>query len=298
MKTMNNETTSEKDVLSPAATAELLRLLITGERQRVSSTVLDGHTVWIKRYDVERQPAAKWLHTTLTPLMPAAFLRASPSTNTATAIEREVRKLEAFREAGLPTAKLLFRNDRVLVLSNVAPIAQSELDMLARHGEDGAHDGLLVQAAEALRRAHGLGLCHGRPHPRDMFITSDGRWGFVDFEEEPEAAMPLATAQARDVWLLFLQICMQAKRPDTPQMAFDAYFAEPPRLVAEELRRIIRFFAPLIPLLGAIEHWGLGSDGKRVLKATRFLKTALGNAAATPAEMSQHDIKPKKGYEA
>ena len=298
MMTMDDETENKRDVLSPEATAALLRLLITGERRRVSSTVLDGHTVWIKRYDVERQPLAKWLHGAMTPLMPAAFLRASPSTNTATAIEREVRKLEAFRRAGLPTAKLLFRNDRVLVLSNVAPIAQSELDMLARHGEHDAHDGLLVQAAEALCKAHGLGLCHGRPHPRDMFITGDGHWGFVDFEEEPEAAMPLATAQARDVWLVFLQICMQAKLPDTPQRAFDAYFSEPPWLVADELRRIIRFFAPLIPLLGAIEHWGLGSDGKRVLKATRFLKSALGKTVEIPTDKSQKDMKAKRGYEA
>ncbi|WP_292898322.1 serine/threonine protein phosphatase [Nitratireductor sp.] len=295
---MDDETENKRDVLSPEATAALLRLLITGERRRVSSTVLDGHTVWIKRYDVERQPLAKWLHGAMTPLMPVAFLRASPSTNTATAIEREVRKLEAFRRAGLPTAKLLFRNDRVLVLSNVAPIAQSELDMLARHGEHDAHDGLLVQAAEALCKAHGLGLCHGRPHPRDMFITGDGHWGFVDFEEEPEAAMPLATAQARDVWLVFLQICMQAKLPDTPQRAFDAYFSEPPRLVADELRRIIRFFAPLIPLLGAIEHWGLGSDGKRVLKATRFLKSALGKTVEISTDKSQKDMKAKRGYEA
>ncbi|WP_367716826.1 serine/threonine protein phosphatase [Nitratireductor sp. GISD-1A_MAKvit] len=295
---MDDETKYEKDVLSPDATAALLRLLITGERKRVSSAVLDGQTIWIKRYDVERQPVAKRLHTALTPLMPAAFLRASPRTDRAGAIEREARKLETFRQAGLPTATLLFRNDRVLVLSNVAPIAQSELDMLARHGKHDAHDTLLVQAAETLRRAHDLGLCHGRPHPRDMFITSDDRWGFVDFEEEPEAVMPLATAQARDVWLLFLQICMQAKRHGTPQKAFDAYFAGPPGQVADELRRIIRLFAPLTPLLGAIEHWGLGSDGKRVLKATRFLKSALGNTVVTPADEGQNEMKAKRGYEA
>lgn len=298
MKTMNDETRHEQDVLSPEATATLLRMLITGERERVSSAVLDGQTVWIKRYDVERVPVAKWLHTALTPLMPSAFLRASPKTNRASAIDREARKLKAFRAAGLPTAKLLFRNDRLLVLSNVAPIAQNELAMLAQHGEDAAHDRLLVDAARALHDAHRRGLCHGRPHPRDMFITSDERWGFVDFEEEPEASMPLATAQARDVWLLFLQICMQAKLPETPQAAFDAYFTAPPSGVRDALRRIVRFLSPLIPFLGAIEHRGLGSDGKRVLKATRFLKTALGNAAASPAEMSQHDIKPKKGYEA
>ncbi len=59
MKTMNDETRHEQDVLSPEATATLLRMLITGERERVSSAVLDGQTVWIKRYDVERVPVAK-----------------------------------------------------------------------------------------------------------------------------------------------------------------------------------------------------------------------------------------------
>ncbi|EKF19257.1 hypothetical protein [Nitratireductor pacificus] len=292
---MNDETKSEGGLLSPKATEALLRLLVGGARERVSSALIDGRTVWIKRHDVGRQRLARWLHEAVSPLVPAMFLRASPRVDAAGAVDREVRKTEAFHAAGFPTAKLLFRNDRVLVLSNVAPIVQGELDRLAREGADAVHDGLLVDAATALRSAHRLGLCHGRPHLRDMFITGDGAWGFVDFEEEPEAAMPLDVAQARDVWLLFLQVCMQARRPGTPQAAFDAYFTDPSPRVADELRRIIRFSAPLIPLLGAIEHRGLGSDGRRVLKATRFLKAALEGAASTPVSDSLAEYESRKG---
>src|SRR5690606_39575859 len=65
---------------------------------------------------------------------------------------------------------------------------------------------MLVEMAGALGRVHARGLCHGRPHPRDLFRTADGRWGYLDFEEEPEASMPLAAAQAREVWLMFMEI--------------------------------------------------------------------------------------------
>ncbi|MGG2477507.1 serine/threonine protein phosphatase, partial [Rhizobium sp. BR5] len=37
--------------------------------------------------------------------------------------------------------------------------------------------------------------------------------GFMDFEERPQDVMPLATAQARDIWLLFLQVATRACNP-------------------------------------------------------------------------------------
>lgn len=294
---MNRTIEDTRDVLSPAAMERLLHLLIAGERHRVSSTVLDGRTVWIKRYDVERTPAYKCLHEKLSRLMPAAFLRASPCVDGKGAIEREMRKLAAFEAAGLPTAQIFFGNDKVLVLSDVSPIAQGLLNKLAARGDFEAHDRLLVNAAQALRKVHERGLCHGRPHPRDMFIREDGEWGFVDFEEEPEAAMPLAVAQARDVWLLFLQVCSQARLESTADRAFDSYFASSPHRVGAELRRIVGFLAVLMPLLSAIEYRGLGSDGRRVLKAMRFLKTAVERTIEAPAENRRQDMNAERGYE-
>jgi len=284
---MRTELEYDCDTLSPEGLATLLRLLATGTRKRVSSKRIDGHTVWIKRYDVEGETLPKRLHHLLSPLLPHHF-RASERVDSAGFIDREIRKMKAFREAGFPVAEVMFRNDRVLVLSDAAEIAQNALNRL-RDSDPIAHDNLLVGAAAALGRLHRAGLCHGRPHPRDMFVR-DGRWGFIDFEEEPETAMPLASAQARDVWLLFLQISSSALLPATEKRALAAYRAAAPAGIFRPLRSIVGFFAPLVPPLRLLEKLTLGSDGRRLLKATAFLNTALasigsvgGRATSSPA---------------
>src|SRR5690606_22621658 len=103
------------------------------------------------------------------------------------------------------------------------------------------HEAMLVEMAQALGKAHKLDLCHGRPYPRDLFRQQDGTWGFLDFEEEPEAAMPLGAAQARDVWLMFMEITRQARAPKTPYNAFDAWRDVAPDQALIELRRLVSF---------------------------------------------------------
>ncbi|EKF41689.1 hypothetical protein NA8A_13769 [Nitratireductor indicus C115] len=51
------------------------------------------------------------------------------------------------------------------------------------------------------------------------------------------------------------------------------------------------------PLLTAIEYRGLGSDGRRVLKAMRFLKTAVQRTSEAPAETRRQDMNAERGYE-
>lgn len=260
------------DMLSPEGLTALLRLLASGTRERISSAVVEGRTVWVKRYDVEATPIAKRIHHALSPLLPR-YLRASVKVDGAGFIDREIRKMEAFRAAGFPVADVVFSNDKVLVLSDVAVVAERALAKL-RYVDGRAHDDLLIGAADTLGKLHKAGLCHGRPHPRDMFVR-DGRWGFIDFEEEPETAMPLATAQARDVWLLFLQISTLAVLPGTETRALEAYSSHAPQVVFPRLRDIIRFFSRFIVPLRIIRLIALGNDGRRVLDATVFLKSAL-----------------------
>ncbi|PWJ80220.1 lipopolysaccharide kinase (Kdo/WaaP) family protein [Pseudaminobacter salicylatoxidans] len=266
----------DSDILSPAGKTELLGLLAARRHERVSSATVDGRIVWIKRYDVEGETLAKRLHHLLSPLLPA-YLRASPRVDGAGFIEREIRKMDAFRAADFPVADVIYRDETVLVLSNVE-IVQKLLRRL-RETDPQAHDELLVGAAAALGRLHRAGLCHGRPHPRDMFVR-DERWGFIDFEEEPERIAPLASAQARDVWLLFLQVSSQALLPDTEQRALTAYRAAAPAGIFAPLRDIVRVFSPLILPLRLLDRVALGKDGRRVLKATSFLNSALAAMAS------------------
>lgn len=264
------------DTLSAEGLETLLRLLASEPQARVSRAVIDGRTLWIKRYDVEPATLAKFAHAALSPLLPS-YLRASPKVKAKGFIERERRKMGAFRAAGFPVAELMFCNDRVMVLSDAAEIVQQRLARL-RGSQVAAHDSLLVGAADALGMLHAAGLCHGRPHPRDMFSHGNDHWGFIDFEEEPEAVMPLVFAQARDVWLLFLQISSQALRPQTQALAFAAYCGNAPDGVLGPLRRIVRFlFAATMPLR-VLPVSMLGKDARNVLKATGFLKAALDGA--------------------
>lgn len=275
-------------MLSPEGTAALLRLL-AGPRQRMSSVEIDGRAVWIKRFDAERRPIAKWLHALLSPVLPAAFLRASPAVNAARLAEREARKAEKFRVAEIPTPAVLYRGAGVLVLSDVAEIVENALHRL-RDVDPAEHDRMLVEMAAALGRVHARGLCHGRPHPRDMFY-GDGVWGFLDFEEEPEASMPLSVAQARDVWLLFMQIAGRSLLEGTDERAFAAWRAEAPAAVKAELRKVVSFFSIFLPALRLLRPLGLGKDGRRLLDATSFLRAALRETdrAATAAAKPKQD---------
>ena len=277
-------------MLSPQGTELLLRLL-SGARVRLSAAEIDGRAVWIKRFDAERRPMAKVLHALLSPLLPS-FLRSSPAANAAGLAAREARKSAAFRAAGLPTPAIVHRGGAVLVLSNVSEIVEPTLHRL--HDSDAAaHDALLVEMAAALGRVHAARLCHGRPHPRDMFRGVEG-WGFLDFEEEPEASMPLEVAQARDVWLAFMQIASRAMHEGTNDRAFAAWQAEAPAEIVPQLRRIVSFTAFFLPLLRLLRPIGLGKDGRRLLDGTTFLRAALedtGQAAAAACKPKPDQIR-------
>ena len=260
------------DALSPEGMERLLRLLATQPR-RLSFAEIDGRTVWIKRFDTERRPLAKRLHALASPLLPSA-LHASPNVDAAGAAMREARKAASFNAAGFPTPAILWRGGAVLVLAEVSEIVQKMLGRL-READPAGHEDLLVEMAAALGRVHAAGLCHGRPHPRDMFRRADGTWGYLDFEEEPEAAMPLATAQARDVWVLFMQIVARAQHEDTGARAFAAWRAEAPAGIVPELRKAVSRLALALPGLRLLRPVGLGKDGRNLLDAIAFLRSAL-----------------------
>ena len=273
------------DGLSPEATRRLAELL-AGSPRRLFPAELDGRTVWVKRFDAETRPLPKRLHAWLSPLLPVAFLRASPDADAAGLAAREVRKAARFAAAGIPVPAILWREGAVLALSQVATIVEPELLRLQAAGDVAGHDALLVEMAAALGRAHGAGLCHGRPHPRDMFRRDDGEWGFLDFEEEPEAAMPLAAAQARDVWLLFMQIAGRTGDERARAAAFDAWRARAPTAVVPELRRAMSVLCVLLPGLKALRPLGLGKDGRRLLDSILCLRAAL---RASPAAQTKPD---------
>lgn len=267
--------------LSAEDLASLPGLLAANAHLRIVPLIVGGRRVWVKRYDVERMPFGKVLHALASPLLPV-FLRSSPRRQSG--LERERRKMERFRSAGFPVCDILFADKAALVLSDAGESAQKRLGEL-RSMDAAAHDDLLVKLAQALGEAHRAGLCHGRPHPRDMFLRDD-RVGFLDFEEEPEAVMPLPMAQTRDLWLLFLQVSVRAALPGTQMRAFSAWRAAAPAAVVPALAQLVGFFHRWMAPLRLLPENMLGKDALYAVKATSFLKSAL-DAAPAPASSLQ-----------
>ncbi len=293
----------EEDVLTPEGTERLLMLLAGNGHRRLSRARIDGRTVWIKRFDSYRRPFPKRLHAWLSPLLPLPFLRSSLAKSGAGLARREVRKASRFRAGGFATPAVLYSNDALFVLSEVAQIAADVLSKLRRLAP-ARHDDLLVEMAGALGKVHAAGLCHGRPHPRDMYLVGETKGsaakpgfnaslGFFDFEEEPEAVMPLATAQARDVWLLFMPIVVLSISTETPARSWAAYCSHAPGAVIHDLRRIVSCFSLLLPVLRALRPIRLGHDGRALLGSTSFLRDALRGTCAMAAVKNGAASKPK-----
>lgn len=257
--------------LSSEDTATLLAALVSDLR-RVQAVSLGCGTVWIKRHGDKGRRMIVTLQKAVACLLRLPFMRPSPVETAEGMVERDLRRIASYSKAGVPTAEVIYSSGRAIVLSDIAPTVHNRLRYL-RDTDPAAHDQLLVFCCAELGRLHAAGLCHGRPYPRDMFIR-DERLGFIDFEEEPEAVMPMQTAQARDLWLLFLQLSERAAdRKTTQDRAFGAWAAAAPKATIAELREITRSMGRFLWLARLIGRIHMGRDLRQFILATTYLTT-------------------------
>ncbi len=253
----------------------LLGVLIGGSR-RIQRLALSRRTVWIKRYGTEKPSRWLSLQAGLSRLIPFDFLRPSAYLPPAQMAARETRRIALFSQKGFATPAVLYASKGAIVLADIGPTVQSRLKEL-KDRDPAAHDDLLVACAAELGRLHAAGLCHGRPYPRDMFFAGE-QLGFMDFEEEPQSVMPLAVAQARDIWLLFLQIATGANLGmETRNRAYEAWSRQAPPQAIAELRRMTRFLGGFLSIARLIGRVHMGSDLRRFIIATSYLMYVFTN---------------------
>jgi hypothetical protein len=226
-----------------AVSSAAARIAEAPKAPRLHVTAVEGQRVWFKHFGAEPTAWGKRLHQLVSPLLHPRFLRATPAATPEGKASRERRKMEAFRAAGFRVAEIFYQRGEILALSDMGETMQSQMRRLKETGAVAAHDELLIRAAEALGQVHRAGLCHGRPHPRD-------------------------------IWLLFFQITIHARCPETPVLAFQAYRASAPRPTLDELARLLRFFRVLIPLGRIAAKFHLGGDLERFMTAMDFFRDA------------------------
>ncbi|SCX21339.1 lipopolysaccharide kinase InaA family protein [Agrobacterium rosae] len=264
--------------LEDADIAALMQVLLTSDG-RIQQLNLSVGSVWIKRQGTEQAPWWIKLQALAAAALPYKFLKPSPILKPVDMMEREKRRMIEFGEKGFPVPDIIYSSQTAIVISDVGPTVQRILKTKSRAGESD-HDTLLIDCAAAIGDLHAAGLCHGRPHVRDFFVR-DGRIGFMDFEEEPQAVMPLETAQARDIWLLFLPMTTLAKNGrETLDAAYKAWATRAPEAAIAELRRLVRVLGRFLPLARLIGRVQMGSDLQRFIEATDYLKNAVETEAA------------------
>ncbi|MCX8280460.1 serine/threonine protein phosphatase [Phyllobacterium sp. 0TCS1.6C] len=235
-------------------------------RRRVQRVELTDRAVWLKRHGTERTLVGAHCQRVLAAILPFAFLRPSPRLSAEDMVRRERAQIEAFRHSGFATPQIVCALGNMLVLSDMGESVAARLTQIS--GDAEACKALLSRCAHELGRVHAAGLCHGRPHPRDMFFAGE-RIGFLDFEEDPAAVMPLATAQARDIWLLALHIAPLGA--SAVEAAYSVWRSVAPAAAAEELRKMVQTMRPFLPVAQAIHRFATAKDVYRFAIATHAL---------------------------
>jgi tRNA A-37 threonylcarbamoyl transferase component Bud32 len=278
---MNDETNID-EVIPPEDLALALQAIARSPGLRIAPIELPGRRVWIKRFDIEPLAFAKRLHWLVSPALYPPFLRGSEPALGEAGVERESLRIFAFRAAGFRTPDILYRNGAMLILSDVSPVLTHEL--AAASGD--RRQTLLLKLFTSLGRMHGAGLVHGRPHLRDMSLNN-GEICFFDFEEAPETTMPLADAQARDLWLVMLPVV--ALEPDEKKCRalLQAWLDTAPVEAVCALARFISFVRPLLALARLLPQAVQGGDVRRFLGAARFLAGSISDMDSAIAGSGQ-----------
>jgi hypothetical protein len=104
----------------------------------------------------------------------------------------------------------------------------------------------------------------------------DGVVHLLDFEEDPLASMPLAKAQARDVWL-YLQSASRFTGGDGAALVrvFEAWDPPGAAAVRAELARFVWLLRPLRVVAEHVFSGWAGSDVRAAVAANRALEQAL-----------------------
>ncbi len=256
-------------------------LLSAHPNSRTISGEHEGRTLWVKQSVPPKTRIWHLIQKLVATLAGLPILRATVSTGGSHSLKMEAERLAQFKQLGFHVPDVVAAYDDIMVMTDAGPQLRAHLDQTT--DSETRKAGLEV-AINALAALHKAGLAHGRPYVRDM--TWDGeKIGFLDLEENPALVMPLATAQARDLWIFLSSASRYARRPGDKMHYEDAlildlfneYKKSADPKVLEELKQFVLFMRPLRRLLDHNILWKkIGTDARQSVFVNRCLEQCLG----------------------
>ncbi|TVR50862.1 MAG: hypothetical protein EA425_08570 [Puniceicoccaceae bacterium] len=251
-----------------AADWEAVLAAATPIHDGVHRGVWRGERVWIKRPRSAKSNRWLFLQASAARLLPLGLLRPSVNPGGGAGLVLEANRLHSFARQGIAVPEVLHATPAMLVTrdagDNLRRILEASPDSVVRLG-------LLSKAVRLLGRVHAAGLSHGRPFAKD-FAFREGEPVLLDLEEDPAAAMPLATAQARDLFLLLSSAARFLPAEVDLAALLQAYPESGPPQVCRDTVRLARRIGPLAVFLERLPGRWLGRDVRVSLRALRALR--------------------------
>lgn len=234
-------------------------------KPRTRPLTFQGQPAWIKYPEPARKNLFVGLHHLLAHIMPPA-LHPTNAPGGTLGLMQEADRLQSFAQAGLPVPAILERTKEHLILADCGPALRNHLRNLSdtQIQTQGFHNAL-----EVLQAVHNAGFAHGRPDLRDFSISETGKISILDLEEDPLQSMPLATAQARDIWLFLCSVAGLAKTPlPLLQQLVNSYLVTAPPEVWNALRDLGRALRPYRRIISILRAQNLAKDIRRAYWAS------------------------------
>ncbi|WP_027015657.1 BUD32 family EKC/KEOPS complex subunit [Comamonas composti] len=196
---------------SPAAAAAgskdynaFLHEQLTRQQHNIQRYDFGDEVLWIKRASAGNPAWRYRCLDGLARLLRAPMLKPVPNPGGRQALATEVRRLRQLASHGLRVPQVLAACEDGFVMRHLgAPGAETEslgnaIEAAIPRGAQ-ATLALWRQGLEALTRVHASGDCLSQAFARNMVCCADGEIGFIDFEDDPAAHLPLELCQLRDV---------------------------------------------------------------------------------------------------
>ncbi len=159
-----------------------------------------GQSLWLKRAG---RPHPAWSYRLLALVvrwLGVPALAPVPNPGGQAAIATEVQRLRSLAASGVRVPQVLAACAEGFVMQDVGGSGTSHnLGRSLERAPDGATAlALWQQGLAAISDVHARGQCLSQAFARNMVLCSDGCIGFIDFEDDPAAHLPLVLCQLRD----------------------------------------------------------------------------------------------------
>lgn len=201
-----------------------LRTQAAAQARSIASYLPSGEQLWLKKAG-PRNPASRYRAMgALAALLRLPLLTPVPNRGGHQAIATEARRLRELAAIGIRVPVLLAVQPDALLLRHLGVPGQPT-PSLANEMRDAVPAGagavltLWQQGLAAIGEVHARSSYLSQAFARNLVRCADGQVGFIDFEDDPGAVLPLALCQARDALCFAHSSALSLHEADAMSMA-------------------------------------------------------------------------------